>query len=202
MQPSTTQKKAPGFTLVELIIVVAIIMIVAVISVPKMLNIMSDINLRYFATNYTGLLQSARMQAVRKNAYYQVKPTSLPTGGTGYYVHAQGAAYAAGDPLLPLGTQITVYNGTGSGAPNETAFTNSFTNFTVYSGSNHPSFNARGLPCIVASGVCSQNAGQGFVVFMSKPAPTGNIAWASVVITPSGHMQIWTYDGTAWIQRD
>jgi prepilin-type N-terminal cleavage/methylation domain-containing protein len=57
----TTQKSGRGFSLIELLIVVAVIMILAAISVPRMLNTISDINLRYAATNISGLLQSARM---------------------------------------------------------------------------------------------------------------------------------------------
>ena len=53
----TTQKSGRGFSLIELLIVVAVIMILAAISVPRLLNTISDINLRYAATNISGLLQ-------------------------------------------------------------------------------------------------------------------------------------------------
>ena len=205
MEHSTTQKKDRGFSLLELMIVVAIIMILAAIIVPRIMNTISDIKLRYFATNYSGLLQSARMQAVRKNAFYMVTSTALPTGGTGYYVHFEGGTYAAGDPLLPLGSEITVHPGSGSGAPNESTFISGSITFTVNAASaDSPAFNARGLPCIgVVNTTTCPYSGQGFIVFMSKPSPTGNLDWAAVAITPSGHMQIWTCDGSGyWIQRD
>jgi len=83
MLHSMTQKRGRGFSLIELIIVVAMIMILAAISVPRLLNTVSDINLRYAATNISGLLQAARMQGVRKNTFYTVQPTTLSTGGTG-----------------------------------------------------------------------------------------------------------------------
>ena len=102
MLDSGTQKKDQGFSLIEMMIVLAVLMILAAITVPRVLNIVSDVNLRYAATNFGGLLQSARMQAVRKNTYYSVQSTTLPTGGSGYYVHIQGGAYVTGDPLLVL----------------------------------------------------------------------------------------------------
>jgi prepilin-type N-terminal cleavage/methylation domain-containing protein len=203
MAPSTTQRKGRGFSLIELVIVVAIIMILAGITAPRLLNVVSDIKLRYVATNLSGLLQSARMQAVRKNTFYSVQSTTLPTGEAAYYVDLpKSGTYVAGDPVLPLGSQITVYLGTGSGAPNEGTITCG--PLCVFNpGTDPPSFNARGLPCIAATNSCPQNAGQGFVVFLSKPSLTGNVNWASVVITASGHMQIWTCDGSGnWIQRD
>jgi prepilin-type N-terminal cleavage/methylation domain-containing protein len=209
MLHSTTQKKGRGFSLIELLVAVAIIMILAAISVPRMLNTISDINLRYVATNISGLLQSARMQAVRTNTFYTVQSTTLTTGGSGYYVHLQGGTYAVGDPLLPLGSHVTAYTGVGSGAPNESTFTSgtssSGLSFAPNAGTNAPSFNARGLPCIgvPATGACPFVPGLGFVMFLSKASAMGNISWASVAITPSGHIQIWTSDSAGnWIQRD
>jgi prepilin-type N-terminal cleavage/methylation domain-containing protein len=180
------QQKDQGFSLIELMIVVAVMITLAAITVPRVLNITADVNLRYTATNIGGLLQSARMQAVRQNTY----------------VHIQGGAYTVGDPLLPLNSQITAFQGTGSGAPNEATFTTGLS-FTLNPGSDNPSFNARGLPCFASSGSCPQTPGQGFVIFLSNSSVTGNIFWSSVVITPSGRVQIWTCDGSgSWVQRN
>jgi prepilin-type N-terminal cleavage/methylation domain-containing protein len=203
MPHSLTQKNGRGFSLLELIISVAIIMILAAITVPRALNIISDIKLRYVAQNLSGLLQSARMQAVRKNAFYSMKPTTLPAGDPGYYVNIKGGStYAVGDPVQPVGDDVTVHVGTGSGAPNEGTITCG-TGCTFYTGSDDPSFNARGLPCVVNGNSCPQSPGQGYVLFVSKPSYAGNTNWASVVITASGHIQVWTCDSEGnWVQRD
>ncbi len=209
MTHCTIRKRDRGFSLIELIIVVAMIMILAAISVPRLLNAISDINLRYAATNISGLLQSARMQAVRKNTFYTVQATTLSTGETGYYVHVQGGTYAVGDSLLPLGSPITAYTGLGSGAPNESTFasgtSSSGLSFAPNAGPDAPSFNARGLPCIgvPSTGACPFVPGLGFVMFLSKSSALGNVSWASIAITPSGHIQIWTSDSSGnWVQRD
>jgi prepilin-type N-terminal cleavage/methylation domain-containing protein len=203
MLNATTQKKDQGFSLIELMIAVAVIMILAAIAVPRLLNTVSDVGLRYSATNFSGLLQSARIQAVRKNTFYTIQQATLPSGDPGYYIDIpKNGAYITGDPVLPLNAQLTIHPGIGSGAPNEGTFIAGL-NFTVNPGGSPPSFNARGLPCVAAANSCPQTPGQGFVLFLSKPALTGNVNWASIVINPSGRVQIWTCDDLGnWIQRN
>jgi prepilin-type N-terminal cleavage/methylation domain-containing protein len=191
-----------GFTLLEMMIVIAIIMILAAITVPRFINIVGDINLRYVATNYSGLLQSARIQSVRKNDYYGIQPTTLSTGGTGYYVHRQGGTYTVGDPLLPVGSQIAVHAGTGSGAPNESTLTCG-ASCGFASSSSFPYFNARGLPCAVTGQVCNQSPGTGYITFLSNTTITGNTSWYAVIVTGGGRVQIWSSDSAGnWVQRN
>jgi Tfp pilus assembly protein FimT len=168
--------------------------------VPRTLNAISDINLRYTAQNISGMLQSARMQAVRKNTFYSMAATTLPSGESAYYVNIKGGTtYTAGDPVLPLNSQLTVSLGPGSGAPNENFFTSGG---NINPGSDNPSFNARGLPCKVNGNSCAPD-NKGYAIFVSKAALTGNVAWSAVIVTVSGHIQVWTYDNTStWIQRD
>src|SRR5437660_7396633 len=196
------QHKDRGFSLLEMMIVITIIMILAKITVPRFINIVGDINLRYVATNYSGLLQSARIQSVRKNDYYGIQSTTLSTGGTGYYVHLHTGSYAAGDPLLPVGSQIAVHAGTGSGAPNESTLTCG-ASCTFDSSSSFPYFNARGLPCSVSGQVCNQSPGTGYVTFLSNTTLTSNVSWAAVIVTGGGRVQIWSCDGAGnWVQRN
>ena len=200
---STTPKKTQGFSLVELMIVVAVVLILTAVTVPRLLNTVSDISLRYAASDFSGLVQSARIQAVRKNTFYTILQGTLPSGTPGYYLDLPKAGvYNNGDPVVPISSSVTFWPGIGSGAPNEGAFIASL-NFTVNPGGSPLSFNARGLPCVAVANACPQTPGQGFVVFMSKPAVMGGVPWAAVVINPSGHIQQWTSDGNGnWILRD
>jgi type IV fimbrial biogenesis protein FimT len=205
MPHSTTEKREQGFSLLELMIVVSISFVLAVVAVPRVMNVASDMRLRYAASDLSGLLQTARIQAVRKNASYTVVQGTILGGGNGFFVDlspARTGIDAVGNPRMPLPAGTTVSTGSGSGAPNETAFLASLA-FTVNGGANPPSFNARGLPCIFNAAACPQVPNQGFVVFMSKPNLTGNSPWAAVVISPSGHVQVWSADTTGtWVQRD
>jgi prepilin-type N-terminal cleavage/methylation domain-containing protein len=193
---------ARGYSLIEMMIVVAFVLIIAAFSVPALLNSISDINLRYAATNLSGLLQTARMQAVKKNTFYGIQPTVLPNGDTAYFVNLQGATYVPGNPLVPLGSQTQVFQGVGSGAPNEGTFVGGL-GFAVAPPGTVPSFNARGLPCSpTLVNTCPQNAGQGFVLFVQRISPLGAIRWVSVLVNPSGRIQVWSCDGSgSWVQR-
>jgi prepilin-type N-terminal cleavage/methylation domain-containing protein len=191
-----------GFSLLEMMAVVALILVVTAFSVPSLINAISDINLRYAATNLSGLLQTARIQAVKRNTFYGIQPTTLPNGDNAYFVNLQGPTYVPGNPLLPLGSQLQVFQGIGSGAANEGTFVAGL-GFAAIGGGTVPSFNARGLPCSpTLANTCPQNAGQGFVLFLSRTSPLGAIRWASVVVTPSGRIQVWSCDNSGnWVQR-
>ena len=201
MLDSKTQKKTQGFTLFELLIVLSVVLILGAISVPTMMATFNDIKLRYIASDLSGLLQSTRIQAVRKNTFYSVQ-AGVQAGGNIYYIDKPTAAYAAGDTLLPIDSAVTITQGPVTAAPNAVAFLASL-NFTVDPAADPPSFSARGIPCVGSANACTQVAGQGFVMFMSRATVIGNIPWAAVVVNPSGHIQVWTSDVNGnWIQRD
>ena len=201
MLDSKTQKKTQGFTLIELMLVVAVIMILAAVTVPKMTATFNDIKLHYVATDLSGLLQSARILSVRKNSFYSVQAGVL-AGVPIYYIDKPGAGYVAGDPYVPIDPAVTVTQGPGTAAPGSAGFLAGL-NFVVDPAADPPSFSARGLPCIGALNVCPQTPGQGFVMFMSRAAISGNIPWIAVVVNPSAHIQIWSCDRNGnWIQRD
>ena len=195
-----------GFSLVEMVVVVAIVMIMAKFAIVVMTSAVANIKLHYAAINFSGLLQKARIEAVRKNTFYTVQQDTMPAGDIGYYVDlAQSASpsFASGDPVVELG-RVTVFAGTGSGAPQETSFVSS-RGFTINTGTSAiAAFNARGLPCIanLSTHLCPEAPGQGFVYFLSMGG-TGT-SWAAVVITPSGRVQTWSYDNSgsgSWVQQ-
>src|ERR1700692_433173 len=102
MQDCAPQKKRQGFTLLELLIVLAVIMVLGALAVPKMVSVVNDISLRYVATDLSGLLQSARIQAVRTNVPYSVMAGTLAGGPPVYTLAQGGAAYTVGATIFTL----------------------------------------------------------------------------------------------------
>ncbi len=194
------RKGGLGFSLIELMIVVAVALILAAIFPPLIMNPVNAIKLRYSATDLSGLIQKARIQSVKANSFYSIQQTTLATGDVAYYVDLKNnSTLTSGDPLTEMAGQVAVHAGPGSGAPGETAFITGTLKFTPDASGVFPRFNARGLPCVVTGSTCQAN-GNGFVYFLNRVSNFGT-AWAAVAVTPSGRAEVWSYDGANWVQQ-
>jgi prepilin-type N-terminal cleavage/methylation domain-containing protein len=189
-----------GFSLAELLIVLAVMMVLMAICPPLIMNVLSVMKTRYAATDFSGLLQRVRIEAARKNTFYSIEQSTLSSGQLVYFVDLnKDGVRDSTEPQLVFESAVNVHFGTGSGAPGEAALVASL-NFTPYASSQLPNFNARGVPCALSGGTCPQTPGSGFVWFLSRSGPLG-ANWASVAVTPSGRVRVWTHDGQNWIQQ-
>jgi prepilin-type N-terminal cleavage/methylation domain-containing protein len=220
MKTFDKQPRAQGFSLIELLVVVAIMLVVAAMAIPNVMRGLDDIRLRSGMRDVIGILQQARQQAIKDNTYY-----TMGLGGANnnliyidlnkdlqYNAQAQncpGANCTPPEPVIQLPTNITLTN---AGAP---AFNNAAVgvNFNPIMAGGPPSFNARGLPCIVAGGACSSHTGGviqgqsganvGFLFFFSQQRTFGGLGWAAIAITPAGRMESWYYSNqtNTWSQQ-
>lgn len=200
-----------GFSMVELVVVVAIILIVSAVAIPNGINAMRGIRLREATTNYAGMIQRARIRAVQTNSDYAigtgVEPASnlpiafvdlnTPNSAAGGYV--AGAGY----PMTVLASDVTLQPV--GAAPATAALSGLFlpvgstlvpqdmsvTPYVIAMGN-------RGLPCtIVAGGYCSAtNPGPVAMWAFLQSSSSGN--WAAVTVTPAGRVQAWSYATGAW----
>lgn len=69
---SARRRRTLGFSLIEMVLVVAVMLITAVIALPLLNNIMSTYRLRSAVSSVTGFIQSARYQALSSGYGYQV----------------------------------------------------------------------------------------------------------------------------------
>jgi len=181
-----------GFTLAEIMVVVAIIAIMTAVAVPSITTAIAHTKLRGASSNLAGLMQSARIQAVKRNRTMTVRfvnrgnvpfafaksvdDTSLDSANTSQEVQIGTNTY-----------QIAVPPGT---PPELTATVLSYTPL------NYPeliSFNPRGLPCKYVSGVCTTN---GFIYYVKDTARSNT--WSAVSISPGGRVKQWFWNGTVW----
>src|SRR5205823_2804861 len=61
-----------GFSIMELLIVVAIILIIAAVAIPNFQSVMAQIRLRSSASAVAGVIQQARIRSVRDNRIYSI----------------------------------------------------------------------------------------------------------------------------------
>lgn len=65
-------KSSKGFTLIEMLIVLAILVIATAIAVPMLNNVMNTYRLRAAVSSVTGAIQSSRFQAISSGYAYQI----------------------------------------------------------------------------------------------------------------------------------
>lgn len=186
-------RNSAGFSLLELLTVVAIIGTMAAVSVPTLLGAIAHAKLRGASSSLAGLIQSGRMQAVKRNRTLTL-----------HFVRQGGVPFAfakdATDPSTSPGTDLQVQLGgsafqvavpTGAQAA---ALTSTVLSYTPLNYPDLPSFNPRGLPCKYVSGVCTP---AGFVYYMTDTSHAH--AWTAVSISPGGRIKQWLWDGRTWM---
>jgi Tfp pilus assembly protein FimT len=185
-----THDRRSGFSLLELMIVVAITMAVAAIAIPRAITATQNFKLRSTASSLSGLIQKARMFAVARNGFYPVL-----TGGSGSNSYAFIDTNGSGtlntsaentNVLMPANVTFT-----SAGHPADATILNGLT--AVYS---LPKFNPRGLPCFDSP--CVADPGRMYIMFLCQDRTLSATAWAAVNVTPAGRVQVWTWDGGAW----
>lgn len=208
--PKRSSSVQKGFSLIELMVVVVVILVVSAIIVPMSMTAISSAKLRYAALNFAGLIQDARIEAVKRNSYFSVSAVIQADGSTAYYVDlaapaARPSAFSTSYPFAYMGNAVTWFYGQTGPAPNQAALVAALT-FAVEPAGVPPSFNARGLPCVPqANFTCPATSNLatnlGFVAFASRTNPFKTQSWKAVAVTPSGRVQVWGYDGANWFQQ-
>jgi len=196
-----------GFSLLELVIVMALILIVAGMAIPTMNYAIKDYRLRATSSSVKYVYQQARFQSVKDNIMYSVKAETI-AGGTRLFVDIDcgrnssssncGTWDAGANPVEPA-VDIPGYIVLQSGA-NSPAYTSmNLTNVSGYvngvtASSFTISFNSRGLPC---TGANPCNTAQGYITYLQDTSRGGIGGFAAISITPAGRMKTWYYSGTS-----
>ena len=180
-----------GFSLIELLIVVAISMIAAAMALPLVSNAVNQIHLSSSATDYANLLQLARMRAVQDDTYYQVQTTTLSGDPIAYVDINNNGSYDTGEPMMVFASGV-IYRAQSAGP----ALSNLKTQF-LPSGQPTaiPIFGSRGLPCVVSGSACPYLDALGrpfsYLLFIQN---TQNNRWEAVTLNPAARIREWAYD--------
>jgi prepilin-type N-terminal cleavage/methylation domain-containing protein len=192
-----------GFSLQEVLVVVAIGLVATAVALPTMSNAIANMKLRASMTSVSGLLQNTRAMAVKENkiktaCHYNstIAPYSLV-----YFVRdatdCSGLTSTSTDIQIQMEAPITPSaSPTGIGAP--TAITNAQMGLSADPLTSDPSFNSRGLPCSYGGGSCTTN--NAFVQYYKDSRIGGSGGWAAISVSPAGRIKRWFWNGSTWTE--
>jgi prepilin-type N-terminal cleavage/methylation domain-containing protein len=194
-----TAQTSRGFTLLELVVVLAITLVLAGITVPAAVQTWYGLQLRASAGEVADLMQRARMQAARSNFIVAIR-YQVTNGVQQVYAdfNNNGAFNGnSGEPIMDL-ARISAANGApGGGAGVPSAFVD-----TMDTSAGAPcdntctlAFSPRGLPCNLVAGVCNTPAASYFVYYFNDGRPNG---WAAVLVSKAGRTRVLLWNGTTW----
>src|SRR5438552_502434 len=103
-KPANSRVRVSGFSILELLIVVAIALILAGIMFPEFLRISYNIRLKNAAVNISGLIQQTRMLAARQNAIYTLNMTAA--GGQACIDLNNNGTCEAGEPTIRFNSSV------------------------------------------------------------------------------------------------
>ena len=192
---------AGGFSLLELLIVVAIVVILAAIAIPTFLTAYYNTRLKSAVSDISGFMQTARIRAARQNTVYTIQ--YRPTGATeeAYLDLNNDQLFENGEPELTFASSITPAAGapTGAGGTPTPYVLVGDTAGVTYDNATILGYSPRGLPCayVVASAICNTPAGGYFVYYFTDQRPT-NVGWGAVVVTRAGRTKTVVWNGTSW----
>ncbi|MGE5111430.1 MAG: Tfp pilus assembly protein FimT/FimU [Acidobacteriaceae bacterium] len=204
----TELEEQRGFSLVELVIVMAIMLAIAAYAIPSTLSAISDYRLKNTMTQVAGLFQQQRIQAVRLNSVVTSPQAQTINGRTVRWFDTPSTStathtdnqYDAGEPMIEFPNKIQIAT---SGAPTLSA---SVAGFSAQSTTTAIKFNARGLPCIVTTTCVNLDTTTnpstpkqiGFLIYFKNNKSFGQTGWGAVTISPSGRINTWVYNGSSY----
>jgi prepilin-type N-terminal cleavage/methylation domain-containing protein len=194
---------SPGFSLTEMVIVLAVMLFLAAIAVPNFIRMSYDMRLNSAANNLAMLMQRARILAARNNVVYTIVIPN--TGGTACIdVNADSACTSdtSGDILINFSSTITPAAAAPTGTPSAYSLSGDTANTTVnglpYDNATTLGYSQRGLPCAYVSSTCSTPSAAYFVYYLTDSRPNGITGWAAVVVTRSGRTKAVIWNGASW----
>jgi prepilin-type N-terminal cleavage/methylation domain-containing protein len=185
-----------GFSLVELLMVVAITLVLSTIAIANIAAVVSSSRIHAGISSMSGLFQNCRMLAVKKNKTMTAHVTTIGSASLlGYVKEATDTSeLSTTDSQVKWEAPvIRMSSPTGPGAP--AVIDSTMLGFTPQTGDL--SFNSRGLPCAYSSGVCTNH---GFLYYFKDTSREGAKGWAALSISPAGKIKKWFWNINSWTE--
>jgi prepilin-type N-terminal cleavage/methylation domain-containing protein len=188
-----------GFSLLEIVIVMAVMLCLAGVAFPIFLRISYNIRLKSAAVNISALMQQARILAARQNAVYTI--TIPAAGGKACIDLNRDGTCQSTEPVIVFNSNVTPAAGAPSGSggtPSAYVLSGDTGTGTPYDNATTLGYSARGLPCAYVTSTCTTPAATYFVYYLNDVRPDGTTGWAAVVVTRTGRTKSFTWNGGSW----
>jgi prepilin-type N-terminal cleavage/methylation domain-containing protein len=195
-----------GFSMIELLVVVAIIVVVGGMTLPGLVQTWYSIQLRSAAGQVADLMQQSRMQAARANVSpgipirYQVQISGGPVQQRTQQVYADfnnNGAWDVGEPIVNLPRINAAAGAPNGGNGQPSAFVDNMDTSVGPPCDNTCTlaFSPRGLPCNLVGAVCTTPAASYFVYYFQDNRPNG---WSAVLVSKAGRTKALVWNGSTW----
>lgn len=214
----TSRPPSSGFSMVELMVVASIVLLIVSLSVPTLIQAVHTARLKGAGSDISGLLQVARIRAVRDDRYYSVYLITNNNNGLQqmfvdiYPQNVNGASGSGGtalnfpDPSISIASEVT--RQAQGAAPNTANLAqqllptnpNNLVPTDASSALTPFTFGPEGLPCtptVIAGGTVCNSRG-GAVAYWTFLQNTVTGAWEALTVTPAGRIQQWYYSNGVW----
>jgi prepilin-type N-terminal cleavage/methylation domain-containing protein len=213
-------RSEPGFSLTELLVVLAIILIVTSLSIPSVSRAIDNARLKSAAQQVASIYQQARIRSTQDNTYHEVLISPLGIAPAQICLDLNGDSVCGADePQVQLPAQVSLISQGVPVALDVTTLgfspltTDTSTTYNQQDMAVHAlAWNARGLPCqrTSSSSPCSNwtttassAAEVAWIQYLQLQRSAQDAAYAAVTVSPTGRIKTWTYaptrsGGRAW----
>jgi prepilin-type N-terminal cleavage/methylation domain-containing protein len=189
-KPANRARTARGFSVVELVVVLAIILVLSSIAIPSLLSSMRTYRISSAASSLSALLQRARFEAIRRNTPISVRTKVDVTGDTVVYIDLNGNSRLDPDEPQIMQTSDIQFMAAGGSVPAPAS--------TGYPAAVSP-------PGIITFGVRGTvnytGAQTDYISYLGNPAGP-NLFYSAVTVSQMGQIKAWTAPaGGSWSMR-